>query len=84
MEIKFQQHLKPQVSPKNNENPARGVEVREKVKSGQKIQNFEKFLNLSSDLDRATFSTPSFTKKTKKIQPEVWKLGKRSKVGIKI
>ena len=47
------------------------------------IQNFEKFWNLSSDLDSPTFETPSLPK-MKKIQPEVWKLGKRSKVGIKI
>ena len=49
-----------------------------------KIQNFEKFLNLSSNLNRAIFETPSLPKKTKKIQPEVWKSGKRSKMDIKI
>ena len=49
-----------------------------------KIQNFEKFLNLNSDLKRKIFETPSLPKKTKKIQPEVWKLRKRSKLDIKI
>ena len=33
VQIWIEQHLKPPVCPKNEENPTRGVEVREKVKS---------------------------------------------------
>ena len=47
------------------------------------IKIFEKFWNSSADFKKATFETPVYPK-TKKIRPEVWKLGKRSKVDMKI
>ena len=48
-----------------------------------KIQNFEKFFNLSSDFDRATFETPKLPKKQRKSSQRCGSQGKGQKWALK-